>query len=72
MWKTTGQWEETTTGVITPDDLPAWVPGESTLVGAALGWESVRVRRWRYAALDVPIPGLSPNLRDPPALPGWP
>ena len=51
--------EETMTGVITPDELPAWVPGVSTVDSAPLGWEGVRVRRWRYTGLDVPIPGLS-------------
>ena len=44
--------------LITPDELPEWVPGESTVDSAPLGWEGVRVRRWRYTALDVPIPGL--------------
>ncbi len=48
--------------LITPDDLPAWVPGVSTIDSAPLGWEGVRVRRWRYTALDVPIPGLSDYL----------
>ncbi len=45
--------------LITPDDLPAWVPGESTLDSAPLGWEGVRIRRWRYTALDIAVPGLS-------------
>ncbi len=46
------------TGIITPDELPVWVPGVSTVDSAPLGWEGVRVRRWRYTPLDVPIPGL--------------
>jgi AraC family transcriptional regulator len=45
--------------LITPDDLPAWVPGESVVDSAALGWDGVRIRRWRYTALDIQIPGLS-------------
>ena len=44
--------------LITPDDLPVWVPGETTVDSAPLGWEGVRVRGYRYTALDVPIPGM--------------
>ena len=44
--------------LITPDELPRWVPGELTLDSAALGWEGVRLRGYRYAALDVPIPPM--------------
>ena len=44
--------------LISPDELPRWVPGEVTLDSASLGWDGVRVRGWRYNSLDVPIPGL--------------
>jgi AraC family transcriptional regulator len=44
--------------LITPDELPAWVPGELTVDSAALGWEGVRIRGYRYAPLDVPIPAM--------------
>ena len=44
--------------LISPDELPAWVPGETTADSAPLGWEGVRVRGYRYTALDVPIPGM--------------
>jgi AraC family transcriptional regulator len=44
--------------LITPDELPIWVPGETTLDSAPLGWEGVRVRGYRYTPLDVPIPGI--------------
>jgi AraC family transcriptional regulator len=44
--------------LITPDELPVWVPGETTVDSAPLGWEGVRVRGYRYTALDVPIPGM--------------
>jgi AraC family transcriptional regulator len=44
--------------LITPDELPVWVPGELTVDSAPLGWEGVRIRGYRYAALDVPIPGM--------------
>jgi len=44
--------------LITPDELPVWVPGETTLDSVPLGWEGVRVRGYRYTLLDVPIPGI--------------
>jgi AraC family transcriptional regulator len=44
--------------LITPDELPVWVPGETTVDSAPLGWEGVRVRGYRYTTLDVPIPGM--------------
>ena len=44
--------------LITPDELPVYVPGELTVDSAPLGWQGVRVRGWRYTALDVPIPGM--------------
>jgi AraC family transcriptional regulator len=44
--------------LITPDELPKWVPGKLTMDSAPLGWDGVRVRGYQYAALDVPIPGL--------------
>src|SRR5580658_6500898 len=43
--------------LITPDELRAWVPGELTVDSARLGWEGVRICGYRYAPLDVPIPG---------------
>lgn len=48
--------------LITPDELPRWVPGETTVDSAPLGWEGVRVRGYRYAPLDVPIPGMHDYL----------
>ncbi len=44
--------------LITPDELPVWVPGELTVDSAPLGWQGVRIRGYRYAPLDVPIPGM--------------
>jgi AraC family transcriptional regulator len=44
--------------LIKPDELPRWVPGELTLDSAPLGWDGVRIRGYRYSALDVLIPGL--------------
>ena len=48
--------------LITPDGLPRWVPGELTMDSAPLGWDSVRIRGYRYTPLDVPIPGLHDYL----------
>jgi len=44
------------TELITPDELPRYVPGEMTMDSTPLGWDGVRVRGWRYTGLDVPIP----------------
>ena len=48
--------------LITPDELPNWVPGETTVDSAQLGWEGVRIRGYRYTPLDVPIPGIREYL----------
>jgi len=48
--------------LITPDELPQWVPGELTVDSAPLGWDGMRLRGWRYTPLDVPIPGLCDYL----------
>ena len=48
--------------LITPDELPRWVPGELTMDSAPLGWDGVRIRGYRYTASDVPIPGLHDYL----------
>ena len=47
---------------ITPDDLPNWVPGETTVDSVGLGWEGVRTRGYRYAPLDVPVPSIREYL----------
>ena len=44
--------------LVTPDDLPKWIPGEVTVDSAPLGWQGLRVRGYRYRPLDVPIPGM--------------
>ncbi len=48
--------------LITPEELPRWVPGDITLDTAALGWEGVRLRGYRYAPLDVPVPAMRDYL----------
>jgi AraC family transcriptional regulator len=44
--------------LITPDDLPRWVPGKTTVDSVRLGWEGVRTRGYRYTPLDVPVPAM--------------
>jgi len=44
--------------LITPEELPIWVPGELTVDSGSQGWKDVRVRGYRYDSLDVPIPPM--------------
>ena len=48
--------------LVTPDELPIWVPGEVTVDSATLNWDKIRVRGYRYAPSDVPIPPLQDLL----------
>jgi AraC family transcriptional regulator len=48
--------------LITPDELPRWVPGELTMDSAPLGWKGVRLRGYRYAPSDVPVPALQDHM----------
>jgi len=48
--------------LITPDDLPRWVPGETTVDSVGLGWEGVRTRGYRYPPSDVPVPSIREYL----------
>lgn len=47
-----------TTDVITPDQLPDWVPGELTVRNPDSGWNGLTVRGYRYAGSDVEPPPL--------------
>lgn len=44
--------------LITPRDLPTWVPGRIMSASDGLGWKDVAHRSYHYAALDVPIPPM--------------
>lgn len=44
--------------LITPRDLPTWVPGRITSSSDGLGWKNVGHRAYRYTGLDVPIPPM--------------
>lgn len=43
---------------ITPDQLPAWVPGRLTFDTDDLDWGGMRLRGWHYAPSDVFVPGM--------------
>ena len=44
--------------LITPPDLPNWVPGRVLSASDGLGWKGVSHRSYRYTGLDVPIPPM--------------
>jgi AraC family transcriptional regulator len=45
--------------LITPDEVPRWIPGELTLDSATAGWgEQVTLKGYRYDSLDVVIPSM--------------
>lgn len=44
--------------LITPEELPIWVPGELTVDSSSQNWKDVRIRGYRYESLDVPIPPM--------------
>ena len=48
--------------LITPDELPRWVPGVLTMDSGPLGWDGLRIRGYRYTALDVQTPRLQDYL----------
>lgn len=48
--------------LITPADLPRWVPGEITCASDALDWQSVFLRAYRYRGQDVHIPPVRDHL----------
>lgn len=45
--------------LITPAELPKWVPGRVLAQSDDLGWNGVALRSYRYTGLDVEVPGLS-------------
>jgi AraC family transcriptional regulator len=46
-----------TAGLITPDQLPSWVPGQLTVHNPD-GWQALSVRGYRYHGSDVDVPPL--------------
>ncbi len=45
--------------LITPNELPKWVPGRLLESSEGLGWQGVGLRGYRYAPSDVPVPAMS-------------
>jgi AraC family transcriptional regulator len=44
--------------LITPDEVPRWIPGRLTLDSTPLGWEEAILKGYRYDSLDVQIPTM--------------
>lgn len=44
--------------LITPEQLPIWVPGKVLSASDDLGWKDVKQRTYCYRGLDVPIPPM--------------
>lgn len=44
--------------LITPDELPAWVPGRLTIASPDDGWDGVAVRGYHYEDSDVAVPPM--------------
>jgi AraC family transcriptional regulator len=44
--------------LISPEDLPKWVPGKVLAASDALGWKDVGLRTYRYRGQDVQVPAL--------------
>lgn len=45
-------------GLITPQELPEWVPGDILSDSSDLGWKGIGQRSYRYRGLDVGIPPM--------------
>jgi AraC family transcriptional regulator len=46
------------TALITPAELPKWVPGKILVASDDLGWNGVGLRSYRYLGQDVDVPAL--------------
>lgn len=42
--------------LITPDEVPIWVPGQLTVRNPEQGWSGLAVRGYRYPGSDVEVP----------------
>lgn len=50
------------TELITPDDVPTWVPGELTVSSREIAWDRIDIRGYRYQSSDVAVPALGDYL----------
>jgi len=44
--------------LITPDEVPNWIPGELTVDSSSQGWEELSLKGYRYPRLDVVVPTM--------------
>jgi AraC family transcriptional regulator len=44
--------------IITPSELPQWVPGDILCASDNLGWNGVELRAYHYKGLDVAVPAM--------------
>ena len=44
--------------IITPDEIPKWVPGRPTIRSPERGWDGVSLRGYRYGKSDVDVPAV--------------
>ena len=44
--------------LITPSELPKWVPGKILCASDNLGWNGVELRSYQYKGLDVSVPAM--------------
>lgn len=44
--------------LITPDQLPQWIPGDLTRDSTPLAWDDLTLKGYRYSDLDVEIPTM--------------
>jgi AraC family transcriptional regulator len=49
-------------GLITPEELPVWVPGKIMCASDRLGWKDIAQRTYRYEGQDVEIPPMDPFM----------
>ncbi len=49
-------------GLITAEELPRWVPGDLTADSTSLAWDGLKLREYRYAPSDVPVPAMRDYL----------
>lgn len=48
----------TVNNLITPDEVPRWIPGKLTMDSSALGWSNLALKGYSYDRLDVKIPSM--------------
>lgn len=44
--------------LITPDDVPLWIPGQITKDSSSMGWSDLVLKGYRYESLEVEIPSM--------------